>query len=96
VDFSNFEHVDLVIMGDVLEHIAKEEAVDLLNKVSKITRYAIISIPIIHYPQNEYEGNPYEVHVKDDWTHEEVLDTFFGFEKTYKGGKIGCYLLKFN
>jgi cyclopropane fatty-acyl-phospholipid synthase-like methyltransferase len=95
VDFSEIAPFDLVIMGDVLEHITKEEAVDLVKKLSKFTRYAIISIPIIHYPQDEYEGNPYEVHVKDDWSHNEVLESFSNFEKTFKGERIGCYLLKF-
>lgn len=95
VDFSALAPFDLVIMGDVLEHITKEEAIEVVNAVSKITRYAIISIPIIHYPQDEYEGNPYEVHVKDDWSHKEVLETFSNFEKTFEGKVIGCYLLRF-
>lgn len=69
----DFEEYDLVIFGDVLEHMSKEDAVAVWNKVNK---GALISIPIIHYPQGHYEGNPYEEHVKDDWSVEEVLDTF--------------------
>lgn len=95
VDFAKIAPFDLVIMGDVLEHITKEEAIELVNTISKLTRYAIISIPIIHYPQGEYEGNPYEVHVKDDWSHQEVLDSFSNFEKVFEGERIGCYLLRF-
>ena len=95
VDFASISPFDLVIMGDVLEHITKEEAIDLVNTLSNFTRYAIISIPIVHYPQDAFEGNPYEVHVKDDWSHEEVLESFSNFEKTFKGNVIGCYLLKF-
>ena len=95
VDFSKIGQVDLVVMGDVLEHITKEEAVALVNVLSQFTRYAIISIPIIHYPQDEYEGNPYEIHVKDDWSHKEVLESFSNFKETFEGERIGCYLLKF-
>lgn len=95
VDFSKIAPFDLVIMGDVLEHISKEDAVKLVNTVSKFTRYAIISIPIIHYPQDAYRGNPYEVHVKDDWSHKEVLESFSNIEKVFEGERIGCYLLRF-
>lgn len=94
VDFSTIGNVDLVFLGDVLEHITKEEAVNFLDSISTYSRYAIISIPIVYYPQGEHEGNPYEVHVKDDWSHEEVLTSFKGIEKHFIGEVIGCYLLK--
>ena len=67
---------DLVIFGDILEHMSKEDAIALWNKVSKQAKYALISIPIIHYPQGASFGNPYEIHVKDDWNTQEVLDSF--------------------
>jgi len=94
-NFKNIGLVDLTIMGDMLEHMTKEEAVKLVNNVAKFSRYAIISIPIIHYPQDEYEGNPFEVHIKDDWSHTEVLETFSNIQHTFQGSEIGCYLLKF-
>jgi cyclopropane fatty-acyl-phospholipid synthase-like methyltransferase len=87
--------LDVVFMGDVLEHITKEEAVELVHNLSSVTRYGIISIPIVHYPQGEEHGNPFEAHVKDDWSHDEVLATFPNITKTFKGNVIGCYLLDF-
>jgi 2-polyprenyl-3-methyl-5-hydroxy-6-metoxy-1,4-benzoquinol methylase len=69
---------DLVIFGDVLEHMTKEESINLWNNCISQCKCAMISIPIIHYPQEEIEGNPYEVHVKDDWTPIEVLESFKG------------------
>ena len=49
---------DLVIFGDVLEHMTEEDAVKLWNKVSKQARAAIIAIPIIQYPQGAHGVSP--------------------------------------
>lgn len=78
---------DVVIFGDILEHMTKDEAVSIWKKTSEQARAALIAIPIIHYPQGEWGGNPYEEHVKDDWTVQEVLDTFHGIVD-YQAGKI--------
>jgi len=69
---------DLIIFGDVLEHMTKEDAIEVYGKAASHTTNIIISIPIVHYPQGHEHGNPYEEHIKDDWTTEEVLDTFEG------------------
>ena len=87
---------DLVIFGDVLEHMSKEDAVSLWERVKDQANYALISIPIIHYPQGESEGNPYETHVKDDWTNEEVLTTFNNIIEHKAFNVTGSYLAKFN
>jgi glycosyltransferase involved in cell wall biosynthesis len=67
---------DVAIAGDVLEHMTVEEAKALVDKLRAVANYVIISIPIGHYPQDEFEGNPYEAHVKDDWTDAEVREVF--------------------
>lgn len=66
------EQYDLAFAGDVLEHMTTEEARALLDKLRKCATSVIVSIPIGHYPQDEFEGNPYEKHVKDDWTDADV------------------------
>lgn len=86
---------DLVILGDVLEHMSKEDAVALWSKVSGKAKHAIISIPIIHYPQGHLDGNPYEEHVKDDWTTEEVLETFEGIVDHQEFATIGVFYATF-
>ena len=92
-DFSKIGDIDLVFAGDILEHMTKEEAVRVVLEVLKYSKKLIISIPIIHFPQHSDE-NPYEIHVKDDWSHEEVLDTFPHIKKYHKGEEIGVYLLE--
>lgn len=93
VDYASLGQFDLAFAGDVLEHITKDEAITLVEQVLKVSSVLIISIPIIHFPQDEFEGNPYEAHIKDDWSHEEMIETFPQIETFAKGEKIGVYIL---
>ena len=86
---------DIVIFGDVLEHMTKEDALAVWSKVAKKAMYALISIPIVHCPQDAVNGNPFEKHVKDDWTHEEVLATFPQITQFVTSGIVGSYLATF-
>jgi 2-polyprenyl-3-methyl-5-hydroxy-6-metoxy-1,4-benzoquinol methylase len=91
----NTFNYDLVIMGDVLEHMTKDDATNVWGKVRTQAHHALIAIPIVHYPQGEEYGNPFEAHVKDDWTHEEVLDTFPGITAHVIGQWTGAYWADF-
>ena len=76
---------DLVIFGDVLEHMTEEEALTCWDEASRISQWGLISVPIIHYPQGAEGGNPYEVHVQEHLTPEKVRELFgpFDFEGIY-------------
>lgn len=93
VDWNIFPNLDLVIFGDVLEHMEKEESQKLVVNALKKSKFVIISIPIKHSPQGAWGGNPFEIHVKDNWTHQEVLDSFPNIIDAVAGKKIGVYLL---
>lgn len=92
--FDDFSY-DVVIFGDILEHMTKEQALDVWQKVSFQAECALISIPIIHYHQGEINGNPYEYHVKDDWSHEEVLSSFSNIVDSWQGEVVGAYWADF-
>lgn len=95
VNIDNLGPIDITFMGDVLEHITKEESIKLVDSVMKISKHAVISIPIIDWPQNERHGNPFEKHVKDDWSDEEVMATFSKYiKKSVAGNRIGVYWLE--
>lgn len=96
LDYNNLGTFDLCFLGDVLEHMSKEESLDVVTKILKISKYVIISIPIVHYPQAEVENNPYEIHVKDDWSDSEVKDTFPYIIDHRIDNDIGVYLLSNN
>lgn len=94
INWEDIGFVDLTIIGDMLEHISKDDAVNLVNDVLKFSKFCIISIPIIHFPQDEVNNNPYEKHVKDDWSHNEVIETFGTYVKKFEiGHEIGVYWL---
>lgn len=76
VDFSMLGRLDFAFLGDVLEHMAREEALALVKKISACCRFLAISMPVIHWEQGALEDNPYEIHVKADWTAREILETF--------------------
>jgi SAM-dependent methyltransferase len=76
VDYESLGHFDVAIAGDVLEHMTEDEAKELVEKLRSIADTVIISLPIGHYPQDEYEGNPYEKHVVDNWAFGHVPEVF--------------------
>lgn len=84
--------VDVVILGDVAEHMTESEALDLWRRSATAARRAVyLSIPIVHYPQGEIEGNEHEHHVVDDWDHDKVLAAFDGIGQFWLGQEIGVY-----
>ena len=93
-DFDKYNH-DLVIFGDILEHMSVEDALQVWDTASKYCAHAVISIPIIHYHQHAINGNPYEEHVKEDWSHQEVLDTFPNIVDSWQGEITGAYWANF-
>lgn len=93
-EFDNYNY-DLVICGDVLEHMIEDDAIKLWDKISKQAKYAIISIPIIHHPQGAYEGNPYEIHHEEDWNTERVLNKFKNIVKYKEFNVTGTFIAQF-
>lgn len=94
VNFQTLGNFNLCFLGDVLEHVTKDQSIKLVNELVNYCDYVIISIPIGHWPQDAIEENPYEVHVKDDWSDSEVKETFPHIIDSAIDKKIGVYLLK--
>ncbi len=83
---------DVVILGDVAEHMTEADALRLWQRAADAAARAVyLSIPIVHYPQGEIEGNPHEHHVVEDWNHEKVLATFDGIGEWWLGSEVGVY-----
>jgi 2-polyprenyl-3-methyl-5-hydroxy-6-metoxy-1,4-benzoquinol methylase len=66
-----FYEADLVIAGDVLEHMPRADAVRLLDKIRAHAANLIVSVPVLHLDQDAVYGNPYETHV-DHWTADQM------------------------
>jgi len=85
------DQYDLVILGDVLEHMPTTDAVDVFGRAVTSSAVVLASMPIIHYPQGAVGGNPFEAHVKDDWNHEEIVETFPGIRAAQCYPTVGVY-----
>ena len=56
---------DLIILGDVLEHFTKEQALILLQTCIQKSRFVLLNIPIgTDWPQGAEYGNEFETHLK--------------------------------
>jgi hypothetical protein len=85
---------DLVIFGDILEHLTEKEAKSMFFEATLVAKNIIISLPIIHFPQGAIDGNPFEIHKEEDWTHERVLKVFGEPHEFVVGASIGVYWFK--
>lgn len=92
--FQDFDY-DLVILGDVLEHMPIDDAVNLWGQISENARNSIISVPIVHYPQGEVDGNPFEKHITEDWSVESVIFSFRGINYYRKFDTTGVFYANF-
>lgn len=78
--FEPDKRYDLVILGDVLEHVSDEDGVKLLKKVLSYTNYCLVSLPLdaeTHADQdNEHERwhNIHEKHLAH-WSNKSLMAT---------------------
>jgi predicted TPR repeat methyltransferase len=86
---------DLVIFGDVLEHMTQVEAINVWDVARHSAKWGIISIPIVHYAQGEVDGNIHEAHIVDDWNNLRVFACFEKIVEAKIGEVTGAYLAKF-
>lgn len=85
-----FAPYDVVIFGDVLEHMTTEEAVECWS-AARTASHAAIAIPIVPYHQGALNGNPHERHVVEDWTDARVRATFPGITAWQTFTVTGAY-----
>lgn len=76
---------DLIIFGDVIEHMDVEKAQRVLEYAKSRCHDMIIGVPY-KYQQGALYGNPYEVHIQDDLTEEIFCSRYPGYEKIW-----ACY-----
>jgi hypothetical protein len=60
-----FPASDVVIFGDVLEHMPAADAITVWERARAVAWRLVIGIPVRPYPQGESEGNPWEAHITD-------------------------------
>lgn len=89
---------DLSILADVLEHMHKDQAKDVVTELLPRSHYLLISVPVEHNHQHAgTEGNDFETHI-DHWTDTEMGKFLDEFNTTHKVinhivGDISAYYL---
>lgn len=92
LDLKRIQKPDMVIIGDVLEHMKKDEAKQLINDLLEITEHLVISVPLKHLAQDAWHGNWFETHV-DHWHHDDMLEFLSDRLVETKTGKVLGYYL---
>jgi SAM-dependent methyltransferase len=82
--------IDLAVFGDVLEHMTRDEAIQVVARTP--FRHGLVSTPIVPWPQGPTEGNPYEEHIYC-WGFDEFVAAFPVVECA-KVGAIGIFRLR--
>ena len=90
VDFK-YDFYDIIIFGDIIEHLEVEDAQKVLEYAKDRCREMIVAVPY-HYVQGEIEKNVYEIHKQDDLTHLLMQERYPYLELLYGNSVYGYYI----
>lgn len=81
-----------ILFGDILEHLARPDAVELLQWHMQRATEIMVSVPIDYAPQGACYGNELEAHLHH-WHFHEMLEVL-GECESWKGATVGRYWWK--
>ena len=95
-DWNKAGQYDMVILGDVLEHLMFSQGREVLEQAANHATWVALSLPIYGYAQGwGHDGNWFEAHL-EQYNHEGVLKLLneMNYEvlETFKGGTVGVYI----
>lgn len=80
-----FYPYELIIVGDILEHLEKEKAIKLIECLKSKCRFIWVALPMkvegrlwsrgYNQSEGEYQENPFEKHLHE-WTYAEIQQEF--------------------
>ena len=93
VDIKDFkyDYYDLVIFGDILEHLTIEDAKSVLDYAFKHSKNVIVAVPYM-YEQDEIYGNKYEKHLQPDLTSSIMIERYPELTLLYGDNLYGYYI----
>ena len=77
IDGLEYGPYDLIIFGDVIEHMSVEKAKRVLEYAKPRCNDLIVGVPY-QYPQGPMYGNEYERHIQDDLTEDLFCERYKG------------------
>ena len=78
-----YDYYDLIILGDVLEHMAVNAAQNVIEYAKQHCRNLLVSVPF-GWEQGAIHKNPWEVHIQSDLTSELFDERYPGFKPIYQ------------
>lgn len=82
---------DLVIFGDILEHLEVEDAQKVLRYAIEHSKCVIVAVPYL-YKQGIVEDNVYEIHKQDDLTKEIMEERYPELRLLIGNEEYGYYI----
>lgn len=86
-----FDYYDVIILGDILEHIDEKEGIELIEKLYEKCNELIIGIPF-NSEQGIHFDNIYEIHLQAELTNESFLEKYKGFRPLALRYDYGIYI----
>jgi len=74
LDFE-FDYYDIIIMGDIVEHISRDKAVELIEKIVEKCNQVLLVVPY-NLPQGPKGGVKYEEHLQPD-LNDEIMEKYY-------------------
>lgn len=90
-----FDYYDIIIIGDVLEHLSIEDAQKVIKYCENRCKQLIVAVPYT-MPQDAVEGNIYEIHKQDDLTIENMKERYPSLKLLIHNSDYGYYVKKDN
>ena len=81
---------DLVILGDVLEHLTVPEAQTVLWRIRESGAACLVLVPY-QYPQGPFDGNDHEDHKQEDLTREVFDIRYPNFTLLFENSEQGVF-----
>jgi hypothetical protein len=85
---------DCIIFGDIIEHLPKQDGLNVLQRANKEYPHMILSIPVtkegLPTPGAIHYGNPNEAHISG-WTYSE-LKNMFSWENSLESKGLGVFM----
>lgn len=86
-----YNYYDIIIFGDIIEHLDIEEAKKVLEYAYNHCKEMIVAVPY-ELEQDEVDGNIYEIHKQDDLTDSIVKERYPYLDLLCKNDFYGYYI----
>jgi len=87
----DFNYYDLIIVGDILEHIEESKGIKFIEHIYEKCNDLIIGIPF-NSEQGVHYDNEYEIHLQPNLTNESFLEKYKGFRPLCIRYDYGIYI----